>query len=88
MPEKHFDMDENTKIDANFKKEFNIGYQLAQELNLKAPLLEHQEKAVASSPLHLGMQQYINELKLNQNVKQDRQTNLKPDPPKRKGPSL
>lgn len=88
MPGKHFDMEENTKIDAKFKKEFNLGYQLAQELNLKAPLLEHQEKVMASNPMHLGMQQYINEVKLNQKVKQENQIDLKPDSPKRKGRSL
>ena len=65
-------MEEVIKVDEKFKHAFNLGYQLAEELNLKSPMLENQEKIMPSNPMHLGMQQFIDEAKLSKNKRQDK----------------
>ncbi|WP_209406429.1 hypothetical protein [Pseudozobellia sp. WGM2] len=55
-----------------FKSAFNLGYRLAEELNLKPHILENQEKIMSSGPMHLGMQQFIDEAKLSKNKRQDK----------------
>ncbi|TLF47021.1 hypothetical protein [Maribacter aurantiacus] len=57
-------MEEEIKVDEKFKSAFNLGYRLAEELNLKIPLIQNQEKIMPDNPMHLGMQQYIEEAKL------------------------
>lgn len=79
-------MDENANIDEAYKRAFNLGYRLAQELDLRAPMLTLQEKVMATDPMHLGMQQYINEAKLGQG--KDRAQGTKKGPDKGRGPSL
>ncbi|TLF45196.1 hypothetical protein [Maribacter aurantiacus] len=64
-------MEEDIKVDEKFKHAFNLGYQLAEELNLKSPMLENQEKIMPSNPMHLGMQQFIDESKLSKNKRQN-----------------
>ena len=64
-------MEEEIKIDEAFKRDFNIGYRLAEELNLKSHILENQEKIMSSNPMHLGMQQFIDEAKLSKSKKLD-----------------
>jgi len=34
MFEKHFKMDEDLKVDEKFKRAFNLGYEVAKELDL------------------------------------------------------
>ncbi|GAB4512555.1 hypothetical protein NYZ99_02080 [Maribacter litopenaei] len=65
-------MEEEIKVDEKFKHAFNLGYRLAEELNLKSPMLENQEKIMPSNPMHLGMQQFIDEAKLSKNKRQDK----------------
>ncbi|ASV29694.1 hypothetical protein [Maribacter cobaltidurans] len=65
-------MEEDIKVDEKFKHAFNLGYRLAEELNLKSPMLENQEKIMPSNPMHLGMQQFIDEAKLSKNKRQDK----------------
>ena len=64
-------MEEEIKIDEEFKRDFNIGYRLAEELNLKSHILENQEKIMSSNPMHLGMQQFIDEANLSKSKKLD-----------------
>jgi len=65
-------MEEDIKVDEAFKKSFNLGYRLAAELNLKVPLLHNQEKIIPENPMHLGMQQFIEEAKLSKNKRQEK----------------
>ena len=64
-------MEEDIKVDEAFKRDFNIGYRLAEELNLKSHILENQEKLMSKNPMHMGMQQYIDEAKLSKNKRQE-----------------
>jgi len=68
-------MEEEIKVDEKFKHAFNLGYRLAEELNLKSPMLENQEKIMPSNPMHLGMQQFIDEAKLSVNIKKGESLN-------------
>ncbi|MBR9854379.1 MAG: hypothetical protein GYB37_07335 [Algicola sp.] len=65
-------MKEETKVDENFKSAFNLGYRVAEELNLKTLIFENQEKIMPENPMHLGMQQFIDETKLSINKRQDK----------------
>lgn len=65
-------MEEEIKVGEEFKHAFNLGYRLAEELNLKSHILENQEKIMSSNPMHLGMQQFIDEAKLSKNKRQDK----------------
>ena len=65
-------MEEDIKVDEAFKKSFNLGYRVATELNLKVPLLQNQEKIIPENPMHLGMQQFIEEAKLSKNKRQEK----------------
>ena len=64
-------LEEDIKVDEAFKKSFNLGYRVAAELNLKAPMLQSQEKIMPTNPMHLGMQQFIDEAKLSKNKRQE-----------------
>ena len=64
-------MEEEIKLDEEFKRDFNIGYRLAEELNLKSHILENQEKLMSKNPMHMGMQQYIDEANLSKSKKLD-----------------
>lgn len=64
-------MEEEIKVDEKFKSAFNLGYRLAKELNLKSPMLKNQEKIMSSNPMHLGMQEFIDEVKLSKNKRQN-----------------
>lgn len=79
-------MEEEIKVDDKFKSAFNLGYRLAEELNLKSPMLENQEKIMPSNPMHLGMQQFINEVKLSKNKRQNK--SVEKNTKKRKGKGL
>ena len=64
-------MEEEIKLDEEFKRDFNIGYRLAEELNLKSHILENQEKLMSKNPMHMGMQQFIDEANLSKSKKLD-----------------
>ena len=89
-------MEEDIKVDEAFKKSFNLGYRLAAELNLKVPLLQNQEKIMPKNPMHLGMQQFIEETSLSKSKKLDNSleqnnvdsVNKKKGKSRGKGPSL
>lgn len=65
-------MEEEIKVDEKFKSAFNLGYRLAEELNLKTPLIQNQEKIMPDNPIHLGMQCFIDEAKLLKDKKQEK----------------
>ena len=71
-------MEENIKIDEEYKKAFNLGYELAKELNLKTPMF----KSVVPTDDHMnavqaGMMQYSNELNKNLHKGNDTESLLK-----------
>ncbi|MEO2053336.1 hypothetical protein LDL77_11095 [Flagellimonas marinaquae] len=68
-------MEEENKVDEKFKSAFNLGYRVAEELNLKTLIFENQEKIMPDNPMHLGMQQFIEEAKLSQNIRQNKSLN-------------
>ena len=80
-------MKEEIKVDDKFKSAFNLGYRLAEELNLKTPILENQEKIIPSNPMHLGMQQYIDEIKLSKKQQQNKsaERDMNKSPKKKSG---
>lgn len=65
-------MEEENKVDEKFKSAFNLGYRVAEELNLKTLIFENQEKLMPNNPMHLGMQQFVNETKLSKNIRQNK----------------
>ena len=79
-------MEEEIKVDEKFKSAFNLGYRLAEELNLKSPILKNQEKIMSSNPMHLGMQEFIDEAKLSKNKRLDK--SIEKNTKKRKGKGL
>lgn len=85
-------MEEEIKVDEEFKSNFNIGYRLAQELNLKSHILQNQEKLMSKNAMHMGMQQFIDEAKLSVNISKrkslDDTRKKKKSKSRGKGPSL
>lgn len=56
-------MEENIKVDKDYKKAFNLGYELANELNLKTPMFEDLNVGNdRMSALRSGMVQYSIEI--------------------------
>ena len=65
MFEKHFKMEENLIVDAKFKRAFNLGYEVAKELDLETPMFQNESSDITlKSPTQAGMFQFV----------QDRQT--------------
>lgn len=64
-------MEEEIKVDEKFKSAFNMGYRVAKELDLKTQLIKDQEKLMPNSPIHMGMQQYIDEVKLSVKIEKN-----------------
>lgn len=71
-------MEENLKIDKDYKKAFNLGYELAKELNLKAPMFEEFDSSNESmNAIQDGVGAYIKEatylkgLKISQSMPRD-----------------
>ncbi len=55
-------MSDETKIDKNFKDAFNLGYELAKELNLKSPMFKDLDSENGRmNAMKAGMAQYTNE---------------------------
>lgn len=64
-------MEEEIKVDDKFKSAFNIGYRVAEELKLETQILKDQEKLMGNNPIHMGMQQFIDEANLSLTVKKN-----------------
>lgn len=55
-------MEENLKVDEKFKKAFNLGYELAKELNLKKPMFSKEGSDITlKSAMQAGMFQFVQE---------------------------
>ena len=53
-------MEENIKVDEKFKKAFNLGYEVAKELNLKTPMLQNERSDITlKNPVQAGMFQFV-----------------------------
>ena len=64
-------MTEVTKIDRNYLEAFNLGYEMAKELDLKSPILNDIDLGTDyMKSIHDGMLQYNseNEQRLEQNI--------------------
>ncbi|MCM4169809.1 hypothetical protein KCTC52924_03587 [Arenibacter antarcticus] len=62
-------MEENLKVDKDYKEAFNLGYELAKDLNLKSPMFKNIE--LGNSRMHTmqtGMAEYNREI-TQENVK-------------------
>jgi len=60
MFEKHFKMDEDLKVDEKFKRAFNLGYEVAKELDLKIPMFQNESSDITlKSPIQAGMFQFV-----------------------------
>ncbi|RKN78746.1 hypothetical protein [Ulvibacterium marinum] len=57
-----------TRIDSDYKKAFNLGYEIAKELNLKTPMFKGQDSSQNSTnAIQAGMLHYIHEVALSKN---------------------
>lgn len=55
-------MEENLKVDEKFKKAFNLGYEVAKELDLKKPMFPKEGSDITlKSPMQAGMFQFVQE---------------------------
>lgn len=53
-------MEENLKVDKKFKEAFNLGYEVATELDLKMPMFQNESSDITlKSPIQAGMFQYV-----------------------------
>ncbi len=53
-------MEENIRVDVKFKRAFNLGYEVAKELDLKTPMLQNENSDIAlKSPIQAGMFQFV-----------------------------
>lgn len=60
---KHFKIEENIKVDEKFKSAFNLGYEVAKELDLKTPMLQNEGSDITlKSPIKAGMFQFVQEI--------------------------
>ena len=58
-------MEENQKVDKDYKEAFNLGYELANELNLKSPMFtDLNSKNIRVKAMQEGMEQYVKEFTL------------------------
>jgi len=56
-------MEENLKVDKEYLKAFNLGYELAKELNLKTPIFKDLDQSNdRQNAMHKGMEQYSREM--------------------------
>lgn len=55
-------MEENLKVDEKFKRAFNLGYEVAKELDLKTPMLKNEGSDITlKSPIQAGMFRFVQE---------------------------
>ena len=65
-----------TKINWDYKKAFNPGYEIAKELNLKIPMFKGQDSSQNSTnAMQTGILQYVKEVKLSRNINIDNSVN-------------
>jgi hypothetical protein len=70
-------MNEETKIDKDYKEAFNLGYELAKELNLKFPMFKDLNLDNSRiKAMQLGMTEYDNEIVRGKDKKIERTLDL------------
>ena len=58
-------MEENIKVDSDYLTAFNLGYELAKELNLISPMFKDvSSKSNRMNAMQSGMEQYSKEMEL------------------------
>lgn len=70
-------MEDNLKVDKDYKEAFNLGYELAKELNLESPLFK--DSASTSSRIkstQAGMAEYCGEIEYEKNKQMDKSQDL------------
>lgn len=61
-------MKSDERIDKDYKRSFNLGYELAKELSLKSPMFKNQNAGkIPTNAMQAGMLQYIEEVTLSKN---------------------
>ncbi|NYJ28126.1 hypothetical protein [Allomuricauda sp. ARW1Y1] len=56
-------MEESLKIDEEYKRAFNLGYDLAKELNLTSPMFrEANQNSIYSTAMQAGMAEFCSEI--------------------------
>ncbi len=74
-------MEENLKVDQKFKRAFNLGYEVAKELDLKTPMFQNESSDITlKSPIQAGMFQFVQD----RQVIIDKKININNDVLKRK----
>jgi len=71
-PSKLFDMD---KVDDDYKKAFNLGYEIAKELELKVPIFRNlNSENTSSNSINAGISQYLTEngFQVNKSISQSK----------------
>jgi len=64
-------MNSGDRIDDDYKKAFNLGYELAKELDLKSPMFKNQNtNNFPTNAVQAGMIQFVDEavLSINKNI--------------------
>lgn len=61
------------KTEKEYIRGFNLGYEIAKELNLKKPFFQGQDisQPTPDNPMHAGMFEYLREVALSRNKGQD-----------------
>lgn len=61
------------RTDKEYIRDFNLGYEMAKELNLTKPMLQGQDisKEPPNNPIHAGMFQYLREVAQSRNKNLD-----------------
>ncbi|MFS4446466.1 hypothetical protein [Maribacter sp. 2307UL18-2] len=55
-------MEENLIVDEKFKRAFNLGYEVAKELDIKTPIFQNEGSDITlKSPIQAGMFQFVQE---------------------------
>ncbi len=53
-------MEENLNVDEKFKRAFNLGYEVAKELDLKNPMFQYESSDITlKNPVQAGMFQFV-----------------------------
>ncbi len=84
-------MKSDERIDKDYKRSFNLGYELAKELSLKSPMFKNQNSGkIPTNAMQAGMLQYIEEAKLskNRNISQLEEIQMTSDKSKNAGKGL
>lgn len=66
-------MEDNLKVDKDYKEAFNLGYELAKELNLESPMFKDSESIGSRiESMQAGMAEYSGEIKYEKNNQMDK----------------